>query len=203
MLLPLLALLTPEVLTFTSEEEGCFAREHGKPAPLRVALRIEGGRAVAIDAFGTPLPAQPPLRTEATTEGLRASLPDGTTTTLRRARPTTCWAAVKRDQAKPDGSEDWAFASGIKIHDQGGRARVGGDGAPAAVIRMRNVVWPSGTNRPSLVLYIHTPDAPDREVSYAWADPNAAPVGVNLRWIHAICTIDGRDGPVTPKGGNP
>ena len=53
---------------------------------------------------------------------------------------------------------------------------------------MRNVRWPYGNNRPSLVLYAYRPDK-DRAVSYAWADPSAQRIGINLRWMQASCTL--------------
>ena len=55
-------------------------------------------------------------------------------------------------------------------------------------IKMRNVIWPSGSNRPSLVLYAYRPEE-DRAVSYAWADPSAERIGINLRWMQASCTL--------------
>jgi len=55
-------------------------------------------------------------------------------------------------------------------------------------IKMRNVRWPYGNNRPSLVLYAYRPDE-DRAVSYAWADPSAQRIGINLRWMQASCTL--------------
>ena len=63
---------------------------------------------------------------------------------LRRARPFSCWVAVPlRD------SERWHFDNDLELHDQGGSAEVVTDEAePQRVrIKMRNVVWPSGTNR--------------------------------------------------------
>jgi hypothetical protein len=188
--------------TFTNEEEVYFAKEAGRPAAPWFGIRLDGQAVVAIDRFGAPIPEAPRFKHSASGDGMTVTLEDGTRTTLRRARPATCWAATKRDRSKPDGSDDWAFRSRIALHDQGGRAHVGGDGAPAAVIRMRNVVWPNGANRPSLVLYIHTDD-PDRAVAYAWADPGAARVGINLRWIQASCTIDGREPPASSGGGTP
>ena len=122
----------------------------------------------------------------------RSHIPDGKTGLLRRARPVTCWSAIPKETKKADGSIDWFFAQNVKIHDQGGRAIIGKDVADVkpVVIRMRNVVWPSGNNRPSLVLYIHTPDEPDKAVSYVWADPDAARIGINLRWMQASCTVE-------------
>ena len=55
-------------------------------------------------------------------------------------------------------------------------------------IKMRNVIWPSGSNRPSLVLYADRPGE-DRAVSYAWADPSAVHIGINLQWMQAICAL--------------
>jgi hypothetical protein len=119
---------------------------------------------------------------------------------LRKARTVTCWAAVKKEANKPDGSPDWHFMPSVKLHDQGGRAWLGKDkaGVKPAIIRMRLVTWAnskSATNRPSLVLYVHTPDQPDSAVSYSWADSDASRVGINLRWMQASCTVDGKGAP--------
>jgi hypothetical protein len=124
--------------------------------------------------------------------GLTVTLADGTELDLRRAHGFTCWASIRKAKLKPDGSEDWSFERGIRLHDGGGRALVSSGEAPPqqVVLRMRNVVWSEGPNRPSLVLYIHTPDEPKRAVSYAWADPQATRVGINLRWVQASCTRD-------------
>lgn len=124
--------------------------------------------------------------------GLTVTLADGTKLDLRRAHGFTCWASIRKAALKPDGSEDWSFERGIKLHDAGGRALVSsGEPQPQAmVLRMRNVVWSEGPNRPSLVLYIHKPDEPARAISYAWADPDAKRVGINLRWVQASCTRD-------------
>ncbi|WP_288015498.1 hypothetical protein [Blastomonas sp.] len=133
-----------------------------------------------------------PLRIDGA--GMTLRLPDGNTTLLRRARPFTCWLTVKREAPKPDGSEDWLFQPNMRTHDQGGRLRLGGGDAPEAIIRIRNVVWPQPTrNRPSLVLYVFTPDDLDRAVAYGWADPGAVRVGINQRWMQASCTLDGAE----------
>ncbi|MFZ9395603.1 MAG: hypothetical protein ACO25F_06010 [Erythrobacter sp.] len=108
---------------------------------------------------------------------------------IRRARAFSCWTSVRRFAAKPDGSPDWAFTRGLETFDQGGRIRVGGGDAPEAVIRLRNVSWARGsTNKPSLVLYIHTDD-PQSAVSYSWAASDSRSVGINLRWIQASCSL--------------
>jgi hypothetical protein len=140
--------------------------------------------------------AAPATVTRIGPEGITLTYPDGKTSLLRRARPVTCWSAIPKEAKKADGSTDWFFARDVKIHDQGGRAMVGKDqaGVKPVVIRMRNVVWPPGnSNRPSLVLYIHMPEEPDKATSYVWADPGAARIGINLRWMQASCTVDGKE----------
>ncbi len=127
-------------------------------------------------------------------EGLTVRLADGRQTRLLRARPFVCWMSVKRHAPRADGSEDWLFQAGMTTHDQGGRLRLGGgeSGAPEAIIRIRNVVWPQPSrNRPSLVLYVFTPDDMERAVAYGWADPGAIRIGINQRWMQASCTLAG------------
>ena len=55
-------------------------------------------------------------------------------------------------------------------------------------IKTRNVRWPYGDNRQSLVLYAYRPDD-GRAASYAWADPSAQRIGINLRWMQARCKL--------------
>ncbi len=116
------------------------------------------------------------------------------TTELRRSRPVNCWVAVLKDQPKADGSADWFFQRDVAFHDQGGRARIGGgdSGAPELVIRVRNVTWEKGsTNKPAVTLYVHKPENPGRAEAYAWAAPDSARVGINLRWMQTGCAIGG------------
>ncbi len=125
-------------------------------------------------------------------------LADGRVTQLRRSRPVSCWVAILKDKPKADGGEDWHFQNNVRLHDQGGRAAIGGGdtGAQPVVIRMRNVTWDVGsTNNPVVSLYIHKPDNLERAVSYSWAAPDSARVGVNLRWVQTGCTIETLDEP--------
>jgi hypothetical protein len=117
---------------------------------------------------------------------------DGRTTELRRARPVDCWVAILKDKPKADGSDDWYFERGVELHDQGGRARVGGKdtGAPPVIIRVRNVTWEkNSTNKPAATLYVHKPDKPDRAEAYSWAAPDSARLGINLRWMQTGCSM--------------
>jgi hypothetical protein len=114
---------------------------------------------------------------------------------LNKARPFTCWTSVLRGASHGTTGvgipESWTFDRGW-IHDQGGELAVKTDETPARefYIRLRNVEWPYGTNRPSLTMYIHEKGNP-RAISYSWADEGATRVGINLRWIQASCTLAG------------
>ena len=110
--------------------------------------------------------------------------PTGVPHKNRKARRFECWmTAMQRDG-------EWTFRRGLEIYDQGGMVWLETEGeAPQQVgIKKRNVRWPYGNNRPSLVLYAYRPDE-DRAVSYAWADPSAQRIGINLRWMQASCTL--------------
>lgn len=115
---------------------------------------------------------------------------DGSEMELRRARPFSCWAAIPKRAARPDGRTDWWGARDLAIHDQGGRVMLATDETEPQrfELRMRNVVWPSGPNQPSLVLYVHRPGE-ERAIAYSWADPGARRVGINIRAVQASCTL--------------
>lgn len=104
----------------------------------------------------------------------------------RKAREFKCWVSVK----KRAGDNEWSFDPNLIVHDQGGTAWVTTDERrPQKVgVKIRNVVWPSGRNRNSLVLYAYR-DGDDRAVSYAWTEPEGKRIAVNLRWMQASCTL--------------
>ena len=110
--------------------------------------------------------------------------PNGVPHKNRKARRFECWmTAMQRDG-------EWTFRRGLEIYDQGGMVWLETEEQPPEKvgIKMRNVRWPYGNNRPSLVLYAYRPDE-DRAVSYAWADPAAQRIGINLRWMQASCSL--------------
>jgi CpeT/CpcT family (DUF1001) len=116
---------------------------------------------------------------------------------LEKARPFRCWSFVLRGAKHGDsgvGNQNWQVFRDILIHDQGGTATIRTDETPARefFLKMRNVEWPYGTNRPSLTLYVHQA-GDDRAVSYSWADEGAQRVGLNLRWLQASCTLTPQD----------
>ncbi len=111
---------------------------------------------------------------------------------LRRVRPFECWAAILRGAAHGDsgeGQSDWDFRRGVWLHDQQGEAVLTTDEDPARriMLRLRRVEWPTGSNRPSLTLYVHEGNN-SRATSYAWTEYDAERVGINLRWLQASCS---------------
>ena len=110
--------------------------------------------------------------------------PNGVPHKNRKARRFECWmTAMQRDG-------EWTFRRGLEIYDQGGMVWLETEEQPPEKvgIKMRNVRWPYGNNRPSLVLYAYRPDE-DSAVSYASADPSAQRIGINLRWMQASCSL--------------
>lgn len=96
----------------------------------------------------------------------------------------TCWVFA-RDEASEEGG---IFKNGLQISDQGGEIWVPlSEEGKKVGIKMRNVHWPYGNNRNSLVLYAHNDDS-GRAVSYAWTEPDGDRIALNLRWIQASCT---------------
>lgn len=133
-----------------------------------------------------------PAITRVSSFAIEMTMPDGSIAEMRRARPVSCWVAIRKTRPKADGGEDWHFTRGVSLHDQGGRALVGAntDDVQPVVIRVRNVTWDKGsTNKPVVALYIHKPDNPGHAESYSWAAPNSDRVGINLRWVQTGCTI--------------
>ena len=181
---------------WTNTEDVYFANEEGRERHAWVGYEVaEDGRWRTIDAFGQP---QAEFTDAAMTNVSRRQ--DGSgwqvfDSELRKARPFSCWVSVRKFAGKPDGSADWTFARGLAIFDQGGRIFVpGNDEAPDVTFRLRNVTWAKGSrNRPSLVLYVHKQD-PDRAESYSWASPDAALIGINLRWVQGSCSRVEEDG---------
>ena len=184
----------PDPGLYTNEEEVYFDKEAGRtPVPWFAADARAGAALRFVDPYGNEVKRDVAQIFKQDADHIVVVLPGlKLSSILRRARPVTCWGSVPKFTKKPDGTDDWYFAAGLKVHDQGGRVQFGGGdtGAPPVILRMRNVVWPTGTNKPSLVLYVHKPENPDHAESYSWADPDAKRIGINLRWMQASCSID-------------
>ncbi|MEO0410632.1 MAG: hypothetical protein AAF221_02170 [Pseudomonadota bacterium] len=106
---------------------------------------------------------------------------------MTRANEFSCWVTLPRKNG-----EGWFFKAGVPLHDQGGETWVDTDETPPQRVglKMRQAVWPYGRSRPSLVLYVHKPENPDKAASYTWANPQAERIGINLRWMQASCSKD-------------
>ena len=134
---------------------------------------------------------EPAAATTFIDRGLAMKMADGTLLEFQRSRSFKCWASIPRKALK-DGKPDWWFKAGLMLHDAGGRVVAMTDEVEpqSFTLRLRNVAWPSGNNQPSLVLYVHADD-PDKAIGYAWADPAARRVGINLRTVQASCSLAG------------
>jgi len=102
-----------------------------------------------------------------------------------KARRFDCWIA-----ALEQNGEDWTFKRDLEMWDQGGTIWIETEeDKPQKIgIKMRNVRWPSGDNRNSLVLYAYRGDE-ERAASYVWGEPTAERLAMNLRWMQASCSL--------------
>lgn len=107
---------------------------------------------------------------------------------LRKARMFKCWAGILRRGATEQA--DSYFDPDVQIHDQGGLVWITTDETDPQTygLKIRNVSWPYGNNRPSLVLYVYEPGN-DKAISYSWTEPGAERIGINLRSIQSSCTL--------------
>lgn len=111
---------------------------------------------------------------------------------LRKIRPFDCWVSVlpgvKHGDSGKD-NNDWQFSSGGWLHDQGGILTIETDEeTPREIrVRLRRVEWPTGTNRPSLVMYIEE-GKDTRAISYTWTEYDGERIGINLRWLQTSCS---------------
>ena len=124
--------------------------------------------------------------TVATADALSLHYGEGGPVTFHRADPYTCWVSRKKDDAAGEGG--WTWTPGVTVRE-GEYVQLPDDPAVArpAGIKLRHVRWPYGQNRDSLVLYVH--EAEDEPaVSYAWTEPDAERIAINLRWVQASCT---------------
>jgi hypothetical protein len=107
-------------------------------------------------------------------------------TRLKRAETFTCWASVAKGAER-------AILTDLVVHDQGGVASAEfAGGAPAKLrLRLRDVEWPIGQNRPSLTLYLLI-DGDDRAEGYAWGELTANRLALDVGGTQVSCTRDPR-----------
>jgi hypothetical protein len=195
-----LAALTAQSLSHTAPCDMAWTREAGQfvgvvgdacrtrsasGAPALLARRVSvSADAIWIDERIAPLTRR------------ANDAPTSTQFRLRRARPFSCWVSVLRganhgDAGAGASAQDWYFTRDVRLHDQGGDAVITTDEQPPRrlFLRLRRVEWATGTNRPSLTLYVHEGES-QRATSYVWGDYDADRLGINLRWMQASCTQD-------------
>lgn len=102
----------------------------------------------------------------------------------RLVRLFTGWAAI--NGSGPDGAgrgNDWHMNPNIRIENEGGRSElVWRDGKPSGYsLELERVTYRDG-NVPVLKLSV-IEDASGQTLGYAWANPQATRIGINLGWV--------------------
>jgi CpeT/CpcT family (DUF1001) len=103
---------------------------------------------------------------------------------LLRCHAFKGWVAIRKE-----GTEDkYEFMGNLKLHDQGWKTRVlMPDGKPTPyTVELSQVIFEKRI--PVLKLAIYE-DGKDKAVAYAWTNPEAERIGVNLRWIQVGLTL--------------
>lgn len=106
---------------------------------------------------------------------------DNSPNKYKKAEVFTCWASGY------DGKE-FKTKSNVKIHNQGGIANIK-LGAKSIRLKLRDVVWPMGENRPSLTLYLLL-GKDDYSDIYAWTESDAKRIALAYGDYQASCTRD-------------
>ena len=113
---------------------------------------------------------------------------------LRRVRTYAGWVAVNGagPSAAAD-SGDWHMDRSMRLGSEGGRSPVRfRDGTPSGYsLQLERLTYRDG-NVPVLKLSV-VADADGRTLAYAWTDPEAARIGINLGWIQAGLDRAGRE----------
>lgn len=105
---------------------------------------------------------------------------DDAPTHLRRAAIFNCWASFTQGNGNQ-------LLNDLQLHDQGGEALAKFSGVPPLRLRLRNIEWPIGTNRPSLTLYLLQGNEEFAQI-YAWTDPDANRIAISYANFQASCT---------------
>ncbi len=110
----------------------------------------------------------------------------GATTVSRRVRWFSGWDALAGGGAQAQAqasNEDWHVRRDLRLHSEGGRVELRWrDGAPSGyVLELARLTYrESGTEVLRLAVIETTGN---RVLSYAWADPGATRIGINLGWL--------------------
>lgn len=170
--------------------DACALRGAGDAGALRVAAEPAACAALA-PGIGVQA-ALLPLAIEREGEWLRVRLyadqarGPAAREDARRVRVYGGWAAINGGgpQASAD-SRDWHMDRAIQLASEGGRTPLAWrDGRPSGYsLVLERLTYQDG-NVPVLKLSV-VEDASRRTLAYAWADPHADRIGINLGWLQA------------------
>jgi hypothetical protein len=109
----------------------------------------------------------------------------------RRVQWYAGWAAINGAGANATAdSGDWHMSKNLRIDNEGGRVALAWrDGKPSGhSLRLERLTYRDGST-PVLKLSL-IEDAGDHAVAYAWANPEATSIGINLGWVQVGLTRD-------------
>ncbi|MEM7610719.1 MAG: hypothetical protein AAF270_03505 [Pseudomonadota bacterium] len=110
---------------------------------------------------------------------------------LHRTRAFDCYADIPGVGGGRD--EPYERYDGLQVHDQGGVAWFTDSNGRELSISLLLVDWPINNydgvfTRDSLVIYVGEKTADgSREIGYAFTEPDAERIGINLKWMLASC----------------
>lgn len=106
---------------------------------------------------------------------------------LSRVRYFECWAMVQKD----DEAGEWESIRDLRVNDQGGVAEITTSDAEPRHFRMQlmRTEFPTGPKPEVLSMHVFEEDA-EKALTYAWTEPDADIIGLNLGWMLAECRAE-------------
>ena len=186
------------MLSFSEDTDGVAAEFRGVGVcRYRWQERDGGYEGRAVDGACPELPAGLGVDGEGLTATWRTASGERVER-ARRVRHYTGWVALRRSRLDPSAaSDDYVFIREARWHDEGFVLPVlDGERPTGYAIELARLTY---QNTRTAVLKLGVVDTATGEtLAYAWAEPGAARIGINLRWIQAGLTREGRgraDGP--------
>jgi len=102
---------------------------------------------------------------------------------LRQVQVFSGWAAINGAGPNGPANDDWHMNRAMQLGNEGGRAALTWrDGRPSGYsLTLERVTYRDG-NVPVLKLSV-IDDASGQGIAYAWANPEATQIGINLGWV--------------------